>query len=185
MNVRRAATLLLAVAAGCAKDPDYKNRDGGSGDTGAVQSACPADASAEAPAIEVGGGAAPDGGLNCATSCDFAGGIGVGCATRFQYGINFAWDQFAGDFGGIGAGSGVRGLPFNYVIGQDDGRVELYIDRGADQAAANKRIFDRLHSQRKDIERDFGSELSWQRLDDKRGSRIAFVTPTGGYRAAE
>jgi len=42
-----------------------------------------------------------DAGLNCASSCDFAGGVVVGCATRFQYGINFAWDQFSGDFGGI------------------------------------------------------------------------------------
>jgi len=102
MKVSWCATLLLAVVAGCAKDPDYKNDDGGGGDAGAVQNACPADASAEVPAIDV-GGAAPDAGLNCATSCDFAGGVAVGCATRFQYGINFAWDQFAGDFGGIGA----------------------------------------------------------------------------------
>jgi hypothetical protein len=101
INVRRIATLLLAVAAGCAKDPDYSTHDAGTGDTGAVMSACPADASADAPAIDVGGGAPDAGGLNCAASCEFAGGVAVGCATRFQYGINFAWDQFAGDFGGI------------------------------------------------------------------------------------
>ena len=65
-----------------------------------MASACPAvDA---AVGVEV-GGAAADAGLNCSSSCDFAGGIAVGCATRFQYGINFAWDQFAGDFGGISA----------------------------------------------------------------------------------
>jgi len=103
INVRRIATLLLAVAAGCAKDPDYSTHDAGTGDTGAVMSACPADASADAPAIDVGGGAPDAGGLNCAASCEFAGGVAVGCATRFQYGINFAWDQFAGDFGGISA----------------------------------------------------------------------------------
>jgi len=36
-----------------------------------------------------------------------------------------------GEYSWIGAGSGVRGLPFTYVIHQDEGRVELFIDRGA------------------------------------------------------
>jgi hypothetical protein len=78
----------------------------------------------------------------------------------------------------------VRGLPFNYCIGQDEGRVELWIDRGADQAETNKRIFDRLNSQKKEIESRFGGGLSWQRLDNKRGCRIACVT-SGGYRSDE
>jgi len=92
MKIAVGATLLIAVAAGCAKDPDY-----GSGDAGVISNACATDASAEAPATNA------DAGLNCAASCDFAGGVAVGCATRFQYGINYAWDQFAGDFGGISA----------------------------------------------------------------------------------
>lgn len=96
MKAAISATLLIAVVGGCAKDPDY-----GSGDAGIVANACPADASAEAPVIDAGGGV--DAGLNCAASCDFGGGVAVGCAMRFQYGINFAWDQFAGDFGGISA----------------------------------------------------------------------------------
>jgi predicted type IV restriction endonuclease len=90
-----------------------------------------------------------------------------------------------GDSGWISAGSGVRGLPFNYCIGQDEGRVELWIDRGADQAETNKRIFDQLQSQKKEIESRFGGGLSWQRLDEKRGCRIACVTSAGGYRSDE
>jgi hypothetical protein len=84
----------------------------------------------------------------------------------------------------IGAGSGVRGLPFNYVIREDEATAELYIDRGAGTAAENKDIFDRLHQHKAEIERDFGGPLSWQRLNDKQGCRIAYNV-TGGYRSDE
>jgi serine/threonine protein kinase len=87
--------------------------------------------------------------------------------------------------GWIAAGSGVGGLPFTYVIGQDDARVELYIDRGAHQTEVNKSIFDQLHKEKKRIEGAFGSELSWQRLNDKRACRIAYVITVGGYRSDE
>ena len=93
--MRSAVLAAVALCVACAKDPTYAT-DGG----GAVASACPAvDAAVETE----GGGATADAGINCSSSCDFAGGIAVGCATRFQYGINFAWDQFAGDFGGVSA----------------------------------------------------------------------------------
>lgn len=93
--MRSAVLAAVVLVAACAKDPTYATDAGG-----AVASACPAvDA---AVGVEV-GAAAADGGVNCSSSCDFAGGIPVGCATRFQYGINFAWDQFAGDFGGVSA----------------------------------------------------------------------------------
>jgi hypothetical protein len=90
-----------------------------------------------------------------------------------------------GEFRWIGAGSGVRGLPFIYAVGQDEGRVELYIDRGADQRDANKRVFSRLQGQRKEIEGTFGGQLDWQRLDDKRACRIAYTITLGGYRSEE
>jgi hypothetical protein len=91
----------------------------------------------------------------------------------------------AGESDWIAAGSGVRGLPFVYVIHQEEGRVELYIDRGADQKAANKDIFDRLREHKGEIEAAFGGELTWQRLNDKRACRIAHTVTVGGYRSAE
>jgi hypothetical protein len=90
-----------------------------------------------------------------------------------------------GEFSWIGAGSGVKGLPFVYAVQKDESRVELYIDRGAGKAAENKEIFDRIHKHKEEIEKIFGGELSWQRLDDKQGCRVAYVTAAGGYRSDE
>ena len=90
-----------------------------------------------------------------------------------------------GEYHWLGAGSGIRGLGFNYVIRQDEGTVELYIDRGAEEADANKKIFDWLLSHKGEIEQAFGAELSWQRLDDKRSCRIAYTTTIGGWKSEE
>ena len=73
----------------------------------------------------------------------------------------------------IGAGSGVRGLGFNYAVTYKFGQAELYIDRGKDCNEENKRIFDELNSHRSEIENDFGDKLRWERLDDRRASRIS------------
>ena len=54
-------------------------------------------------------------------------------------------------------------------------RVEFYID--AKDQYLNKRAFDSLLSRRSDVETSFEGPLSWERLDDKRASRIAVYTP--------
>ena len=71
-----------------------------------------------------------------------------------------------------------HGQWWNYVVLQDETRVELYID--APVPADNKALYDKLHKQRASVEADFGGSLSWQRLDDKRASRISFTT-SGGW----
>lgn len=88
-----------------------------------------------------------------------------------------------GTYHWLGASSGVRGLGFNYVIVQEHGVTELYIDRG--DAEENKRIFDTLVAQRSEIEKAFGGDLIWERLDGKRASRIKNVVAVGGYRSPE
>jgi hypothetical protein len=71
------------------------------------------------------------------------------------------------------------------VIRKDDATVELYIDRGAGQDEINKQIFDWFSNRKDSIEHQFGSPLSWQRLNEKRGCRIAFNVILGGYRSEE
>lgn len=80
----------------------------------------------------------------------------------------------------LGAGAGVRsGISFTYLVWKSkETAVELYIDTG--DGVENKRIFDALESSRKQIEAAFGAPLSWERMDDKRGSRVRFVLKQGG-----
>lgn len=54
-------------------------------------------------------------------------------------------------------------------------QVELYIDTGDKEA--NKREFDALFHQKETIEKDIGSELRWERLDEKRACRISLAIP--------
>jgi hypothetical protein len=73
----------------------------------------------------------------------------------------------------VGAGSGKRGLGFNYSVTYKYGQVELYIDRGKESDAENKQIFNELQSHKAEIEKDFGEKLRWERLDDRRACRIS------------
>ncbi len=80
----------------------------------------------------------------------------------------------------ISAGAGVQaGVSFTYVAWMtDETAVELYIDTGSKDE--NKRIFDALFAKKQEIEKSFGSLLSWERLDDRRASRVRYVIQEGG-----
>ncbi|MBE2200518.1 MAG: DUF4268 domain-containing protein [Anaerolinea sp.] len=82
-------------------------------------------------------------------------------------GVNWCWTR--------GVSVRDRGLAsFNYSFGRSRiFRIELYIDSG-DQTL-NKRIYDGLVAQKEDIEAEIGHELTWQRLDNRRASRIARI----------
>jgi uncharacterized protein DUF4268 len=51
--------------------------------------------------------------------------------------------------------------------------------------AENKTIFDKLLALKADVEKVFGAGLSWQRLDDKQGCRVAYTVAGGGYKSDE
>ena len=87
------------------------------------------------------------------------------------------------EYNWISTSSGVRGLNLNYVIRQDEGSVELYIDRG--DSETNKRLFDALKERKDEIETAFGKPLIWQRLEKKQACRICFIVATGGYKDDE
>ena len=81
----------------------------------------------------------------------------------------------------ISASAGKPGLKFNYWISiKDQTRVNLYIDTGDKER--NKAIFDKLHSAKDTIESDFGQSLQWEKIDDKRASRINFIINEGGLK---
>ena len=85
----------------------------------------------------------------------------------------------------IGESAGKQGLNFNYNVTQHGATAELYIDQGKGADEKNKVIFDKLYADKEKIEQNFGDSLDWERLDDKRASRISKRFSQGGYRAEE
>ena len=75
--------------------------------------------------------------------------------------------------------TGVSGCGFNLIFLKSEARVELYLARA--EADENKWIYDRLERKRQEIEERFGAELQWQRLDDKKASRISHSQPFDGF----
>ena len=73
-------------------------------------------------------------------------------------------------------GAGRSGFALGWVFGGDDTlRVELYIDTGNKEQ--NKAAFDELRGLAGTIEQAIGTNLSWERLDNRRASRIALSRP--------
>ena len=68
--------------------------------------------------------------------------------------------------------TGISGITYTASFAQR-GRVraELYIDMG--DTVKNKNLFDWLVSQKDEIASEFGESLEWERLDERRASRIA------------
>lgn len=80
----------------------------------------------------------------------------------------------------ISAGAGTSGVVFQYLILKDGARVQLAIE-GPDQAR-NKAIFDSLYSKKEQIEKVFGEQLTWNRLDNKKASYITKTVADKGLR---
>ena len=87
----------------------------------------------------------------------------------------------AGRAGQLGAGVGIAGFGFNYVVRQHDADVMLYIDTG--DRAENQRIFEALARKKEKIEGAFGLPLEWVNTKGEHQSRrIRKTYATGGYR---
>jgi len=83
--------------------------------------------------------------------------------TNAKAGQPQSWYQFR---------SGTRGLELCNSFAQGGQvRAELYID--LEDKDRNKQLFDSLLKQKSIIEGEYRAELTWERLDDKRASRIA------------
>ena len=70
----------------------------------------------------------------------------------------------------LSCGSGVSGAPFSFVVTKSYVSVELLINIGSKEE--NEKVFDILFSNNETIEKLYGSKLTWERLDDKKSSRI-------------
>lgn len=54
-------------------------------------------------------------------------------------------------------------------------RIEIYISEK--EQGQTKQIFDQLHAQKEQIEAEFGAALSWEKLEHRHSSRIAYYRP--------
>jgi hypothetical protein len=67
--------------------------------------------------------------------------------------------------------TGVKGVVYGFTFARNRIRVELYIDFS--DVEKNKRFFDALFLRKEEIEKKYGQPLQWERLDERRASRIA------------
>lgn len=71
----------------------------------------------------------------------------------------------------LSCGSGVSGVPFSFISTTNYAAVEIMINRG--EQKINEKIYDRLYELKNEIESDYGGELCWQKLEDKKSCRIS------------
>lgn len=79
----------------------------------------------------------------------------------------------------LSSATGISGCGLNLIFLKKSARVELYLSRS--KAEDNKWLFDKLESQKQQIESSFGATLDWQRLDEKRACRISFTEQFDGF----
>ena len=77
----------------------------------------------------------------------------------------------------IGTGAGKSGIAYNFIILNSYAGCEIYLDRGKESRDLNKERFDSLFQRKEAIEKEFGQPFDWERLDEKRASRIAIRFP--------
>jgi hypothetical protein len=74
---------------------------------------------------------------------------------------------------------GIHGIGLSFVISKSNCRTELIISR--DNNEENKYIFNELFARKEKIEKDFGEELTWERLEDKMHCRISYIIENVNY----
>jgi hypothetical protein len=83
----------------------------------------------------------------------------------------------------ISVGAGISGLYYQYLILENEARVQLSIE--SRDSRKNKSVFDELYDNKEQIERDFDDQLVWERLDGKKSSRISKTVVNKGLKDTE
>jgi hypothetical protein len=79
----------------------------------------------------------------------------------------------------LNAGSGLSGVHYSMIFNRDEARVNFVLGRASKEK--NKVLFDALHSCSAELEKAFGSALSWRRMDDKKVSIIEYSKSFDGH----
>ncbi|HBH7054379.1 TPA: DUF4268 domain-containing protein [Morganella morganii] len=79
----------------------------------------------------------------------------------------------------LSAATGIPQCSYHLIFLQKALRVDIEFARK--DSVENKKIFDFFYERKAEIEKKFGNELNWLRLDEKKSSRIEFCMDTNGY----
>lgn len=84
-----------------------------------------------------------------------------------------SWDTTKDHWKNVSAKFG-KSLQYSFVITKDRVQLEFYI--GSSDKEYNKKVFDYYYSHKQEIEKDLSNyTVIWERLDEKKASRIALV----------
>jgi len=76
-------------------------------------------------------------------------------------------------------GTGIGAVSYVLVITKSDASISLNFARTSQ--TENKLLFSALENHKKDIEQAFGDHLSWERMDDKKSSRVSYYKAGVNY----
>jgi len=79
----------------------------------------------------------------------------------------------------VAGGANIAGLSYQFVITMTGASSLINFGRGSTDE--NKAMFDTLFSKKSEIEKKFGDQLNWERLDDRKSSRISYLLPSVNY----
>jgi hypothetical protein len=79
----------------------------------------------------------------------------------------------------VAGGADISGVSFQPVITYTNATVHLNFGRS--NGTENNLLFDTLKISKAVIEAKFGKELNWERMDDKKSSRVSFTQPGLNY----
>ncbi len=79
----------------------------------------------------------------------------------------------------ISGSTGISTCRYDLNFRKDSIRIDFYLDRVNKEE--NKEIYDFIHERKETLEKNFGDKMKWQRLDDKKSSKISYGTPFDSY----